>query len=59
MVNKKDANDIKKRVTYTLDPTIIKRLKDLAEETLIPQSRLVEKALTQLLDDYQKQKHPK
>lgn len=49
MVNKKEPKDVKKRITFTLDPHIIEQLKKLSEETMIPQSRLVEKALNDMI----------
>lgn len=46
--------DKKKRITFTLDPLLIERLKKVSKETLIPQSRLVERALEKIVADYEK-----
>ena len=40
----------RKRVTYTLSPEMIERLKELSKETRIPQSQLVELALIEYLE---------
>lgn len=40
----------RKRVTYTLSPEMIERLKEHSKETRIPQSQLVELALIEYLE---------
>lgn len=45
---------MKKRVTFTLEEEIIERLKQVSEETMIPQAKLVEKAILQVLESYKK-----
>ena len=45
---------MKKRVTFTLDEKLIEQLKKVSEETMIPQARLVESAIKQLLLKYEK-----
>lgn len=44
----------KKRVTFTLNPELIERLRAVSDETDIPQARLVEKAITHILERYEK-----
>ena len=41
---------MKKPVTYTIDEEVIERLKKLSEETMLPQTRLVQKAIEELLE---------
>ena len=41
---------MKKRVTFALEPELIKRLKEFSEKTMIPQSKLVEKAIEEKLN---------
>lgn len=43
---------MKKRITFTLDEKIIDELKELSEKTMIPQARLVEQAIKNLLEEY-------
>jgi metal-responsive CopG/Arc/MetJ family transcriptional regulator len=45
---------MKKRVTFTLEEELIEQLKKVSEETMIPQSKLVEKAITEVLKTYGK-----
>lgn len=40
---------MKKRVTFTFDEELIERLKEVSEQTMIPQSRLVEQAIKEVL----------
>lgn len=47
---------MKKRITFTLDEELIERLKALSESTMIPQAKLVEKALLDLMAEYEKSK---
>jgi predicted transcriptional regulator len=44
----------KVKYTVTLNPDTIQKLKELSERTMIPQSRLVESAIEDLLKKYQK-----
>lgn len=41
---------VKKRVSFTLDENLMKELKLISDESLIPQSRIVEQALKEKLD---------
>ena len=41
---------MKKRATFTFDEELIKKLKEVSEKTLIPQSRIVEQAIKEYLD---------
>lgn len=45
---------MKKRVTFTLEEELIERLKKVSQETMIPQSKLVEKAINEILKEYEK-----
>jgi len=45
---------MKKKVTFTVEEAIIERLKMVSEETMIPQSKLVEKAIEEILKKYEK-----
>ena len=45
---------MKKRVTFTLDEELIEKLKKISEETMIPQSRLVEQAIKEVFKKYDK-----
>lgn len=45
---------MKKKVTFTVEENIIERLKLVSEQTMIPQSKLVEKAIEEILKDYEK-----
>lgn len=44
---------MKKRVTFTLDEDLIERLKKVSNDTMIPQSKLVEKTLKEVLKKYE------
>ena len=46
---------MKKRVTFTLEEELLKELKAVSASSMIPQSRLVEKAITAVIKE-QKQK---
>lgn len=41
---------MKKAITFTFDEDLIKRLKKVSDETMIPQSRIVENAVREKLD---------
>lgn len=45
---------MKKRITFTLDEKLIEQLKKVSEETLIPQARLVEQAVQEVIKKYGK-----
>ena len=40
----------RKRVTYTFDEDLIKRIDKYSEKTMIPKSRVVEQAIVEYLD---------
>lgn len=42
----------KKRITFTLSEELIEQLKEVSEKTMIPQARLVEKALQKIIEEY-------
>ena len=46
---------MKKRVTFALEPELIERLKEFSEKTMIPQSKLVEKAIEEKLNKLSKE----
>ncbi len=41
---------MKKRVTYSLEEELIERLKRVSDDTMIPQSKLVEKAIKDIVE---------
>jgi len=43
-------NRVRNHAAFTLDPEVIKRLADVSQSTMIPRSRLVERAITEYLD---------
>ena len=45
---------MKKRVTFTFDEELIKKLKEISELTMIPQSRLVEQAIKEKIEEIKK-----
>lgn len=47
--------DPRKKISFTLDPENVKRLKELSNKTRIPQSRLVDEALELLSIKYRKE----
>lgn len=53
--NVKEMSLMQKRVTFTLDERLIERLRKVSKETMVPQSKLVEKSLTEVLNKYEKQ----
>ena len=50
------SKDLKtrERFTNTLNKELLKRLQELSKETMIPMSRLLDKAVEQLLKEYGK-----
>lgn len=45
---------MKKRITFTLDENVIKKLKDVSEKTMIPQARIVEQAITEKIQELER-----
>lgn len=43
---------MKKRITFTIEEELLKNLKQISDNTLIPQARLVEKAIINILKEY-------
>lgn len=41
---------MKKRVTYTFDEELVKKLKTISDKTMIPQSRIVEQAIKEKIE---------
>lgn len=51
IVLKKGGDDnMKKRITFTLEESLINELKKKSEETMIPQARIVEQAIKEYLE---------
>lgn len=40
---------MKKRITFTLSEELIEQLKEISEKTMIPQARLVEQAIKEII----------
>jgi len=51
-MSKEEGKAKKERITFTLDPELITKLKETSKRTLIPQSRLVEKTLAKVIEEY-------
>lgn len=45
---------MRKNITFSFEVELIEQLKRLSEETMIPQSRLVEQAIKKLIDEKRK-----
>ena len=45
---------MKKRMTFTLDEELLAKLKEISKKTMIPQARLVEKAIENIAKEYDK-----
>ncbi|WP_314406058.1 ribbon-helix-helix domain-containing protein [Leuconostoc suionicum] len=43
---------MKKRMTFTLEEELLIKLKKVSEDTMIPQAKLVEKAIKQVIKEY-------
>ncbi len=46
---------MRKRITFTLPEELIDDLRRFSEESMIPQAKLVEKAIQDLLNSYKKE----
>jgi predicted transcriptional regulator len=46
---------MKKRITFTFDEETIDKLKEISEKTMIPQARLVEQAIKEIIERYDKE----
>lgn len=53
MSEENPLNEKRKRVTFTLDPELIEKLREISAETMIPQARLVERALEKVIEEYE------
>lgn len=49
---------MKKRVTYTLEEELIERLRAVSKETMIPQSKLVETSIREIVERYETKEQP-
>ncbi|CEG23140.1 Ribbon-helix-helix domain protein [Planococcus massiliensis] len=47
---------MKIKVTYSLDEKLIEKLKEVSEKTMIPQSRIVEAAIKEKLEEMESTK---
>ena len=47
----------KKRITFTLEETLIEKLREVSKESMIPQARIIEDMLEKNLEKYRKQKY--
>lgn len=50
----KGGYNMKKRVTFTLEEETINKLKEVSEKTMIPQARLVEQAIKDVIEKHDK-----
>jgi metal-responsive CopG/Arc/MetJ family transcriptional regulator len=48
---------MKKRVTFTLEEELVEQLKKVSETTMIPQAKLVEKAIKEVVKEYDQNKN--
>ena len=46
---------MKKRVTFSLEPELIERLKEFSEKSMIPQSKLVETTIKEKINQLSKE----
>lgn len=46
---------MKKKIAFSLDEDLVNRLKKVSEKTMIPQSRLIEKALKNVISEFEKE----
>ncbi|MDD6794369.1 MAG: ribbon-helix-helix domain-containing protein [Clostridiaceae bacterium] len=42
---------MKKRITFTFEPELIEKLQKVSKETMIPQAKIVEKAVEEKLNE--------
>lgn len=47
-----EEKENKQRVTFTLSPDLIAKLRAVSKQTMIPQARLVERALEKVIEEY-------
>lgn len=51
IILKKEVAMAKKRMTFTLDEVLLDKLKETSEETMIPQAKIVQKAIEKQLKE--------
>lgn len=51
IILKKEVAMAKKRMTFTLDEELLAKLKETSEETMIPQAKIVQKAIKKQLKE--------
>ena len=51
IILKKEVDMAKKRMTFTLDEELLDKLKETSEETMIPQAKIVQKAIKKQLKE--------
>lgn len=51
IILKKEVAMVKKRMTFTLEEELLAKLKETSEETMIPQAKIVQKAIKKQLKE--------
>lgn len=51
LLKRKEVDMAKKRMTFTLDEELLDKLKETSEETMIPQAKIVQKAIEKQLKE--------
>lgn len=51
ILKRKEVDMAKKRMTFTLDEVLLDKLKETSEETMIPQAKIVQKAIEKQLKE--------
>lgn len=46
---------MKKKITFTFEPELIEKLQKVSKETMIPQAKIVEKAVEEKLNEFNKE----
>lgn len=46
---------MKEKIAFSLDKELTDRLRKISKETMIPQARLVQKALEKVIEEYEKE----
>lgn len=50
----KGDDNMKKRITFSIEEELLVQLKNISESTMIPQARLVEQAIKKVLKEHEK-----
>ena len=51
-IDTKGDDKMKKRITFTIEEELLTQLKEISEQTMIPQARLVEQAIKEIIKTY-------